>query len=192
MRNVKIKFDDYVNMVRSRAHFYARCYKMDYADIEAQGFLIYCFSLESYKKKKASFSTYLYQNLSGYLLAYCKQQREKTSQEMFLEDAYFSEMKSAVNNSIDDNISFDIFSAREDGPTMEQFLQYANDYLTPIAYNILEWLLNDRLEGLRFKKKPSLRIISNALLISLEKIETAWQEISDFWNIKGFAFYSTN
>jgi hypothetical protein len=79
----KIKFDDYVNMVRSRAHYYARCFKMDYDDVEAQGFLIYCISLKDFDKKRASFSTFLYRNLSGRLRDYCKMKTERENLGLF-------------------------------------------------------------------------------------------------------------
>jgi hypothetical protein len=172
----KIKFTDYVNMVRSRAHYYARCYRMDYEDIEAQGFLIYCMAIRDYNKKRASFSTFLYRNLSGRLRDYCKQKTEAESLDNF--DEAFESFT-------------DLFEARKDCP-QEQFLQYAHDYLTPFAFKILKWLVQDQLSCLRSKTKPSLISMAKILSVSLDTLNSAWQELSDFWNLKGAAFYASN
>lgn len=171
----KIQFDDYVNMVRSRAHYYARCYHMEYADVEEQGFLIYCISVRDYKKNKASFSTFLYRNLSGRLNDYCKQTAAKEGLDNF--DEPFETF-------------IDLWPARE-SLSPEQFLTYARDYLSPVAFNILRWLLNDQLAGFRTKSNPSLVSLSKTLNITLESLETYWQELSDFWKLRGAAFYAS-
>jgi hypothetical protein len=149
---------------------------MDYADVEAQGFLIYCASLRDYQKNKALFSTFLYRNLSGRLNDYCKQ-------------------RTAVEGLDDFSESFETFidslEARE-GVPMEQFLQYSEDYLSPAAFNILKWLLHERLEGFWSKKNPSLISMSKVLNTTLEKLETYWQELSDFWKLRGAAFYAAH
>ena len=144
--------------------------------MEAQGFLIYCVTLRKFKKIKASFSTYLYQNLSGYLLAYCKQKKSNEGLDNFDEPI---------------ETFIDLWQARESQP-MEQFLQYASDYLSSVAYNILKWILTDQLVEFRSKNNPSLVSISKTLNISLEKLLEYWRELSDFWNLRGAAFYASN
>jgi len=161
---------------------------MNYADVEAQGFLIYCISLNDYKKRKASFSTFLFRNLSGRLRDYCRQTKSKTEQDMYLGDAYFPEMGVHGTDS-DCDLDFDRFKARET-ITTDEFLLYAECYLTPLAYNILKWLLADQLVEFRSKTNPSLVSISKKLQIELERLEIIWQELSDFWNFKGAAFYA--
>jgi hypothetical protein len=181
----EIEFDKYVSMIRNRARYYARYYKMDYADVEAQGFLIYCMSLKDFNKKMASFSTFLYRNLSGRLRDYC---RLKTKREHF--DCNLTEVFSVADENID--IEFDIFAAREFGPDTEQLLLYAKCYLTSGAYKILKWLLDDQLVEFRSKVHPSLAAIAKTLNIELDVLRTHWKELFDFWDLRGAAFYAFN
>jgi len=187
-KNKKIKFEDYVNMVRKRAWYYSRIYKMDYDEVESQGFLIYCMSLKTYESKKASFSTFLYRNLSGRLRDYCQQIKDKTWQDMHLCDSYIPEIKNNVN--INEEIDFDIFKARET-ITEEEFILYAKCILTSRAYYVLRFLLKDQLIEFHSKSKPSLVKISKKLNIELDELVLIWKELKDFWNYKGAAFYAS-
>jgi len=186
-KKANVKFDDYVNMVRSRAWFYSRKYEMEYSDVEAQGFLIYCISLQDYKSKKASFSTFLFRNLNGRLRDYCRQIKNKTCRDMHLCDCYIPENK--VHDNLNEDVDFDIFKARET-ITEEEFLFYAKCFLTPIAYNILKWVLEDQLLEVRSKSNPSLVTISKMLRIEIEELKKVWNELIEFWNYRGAAFYS--
>ena len=186
----KIKFDDYVDMVRNRAHYYARCFHIDYEDVEAEGFCIYCLTINNFNKKKASFSTYLYQNLSGYLLAYCKRKMEKEHLDSSLDELLIPKLM-RNSGAIDADLDFDIFPAREGGPTKEQLLSYAECYLSTNAFNILKWILNEGLTGFRSKTCPSFNSISQRLSIDLLTLKLAWQELTDFWNWRGAAFYAS-
>jgi DNA-directed RNA polymerase specialized sigma24 family protein len=181
----KTEFDNYVNMIRSRAHYYAKCYNMDYADVEAQGFLIYCISLKDYNKKRASFSTFLYRNLSGRLLDYCKIKTKKEKH-----DCRLSEIFNLEDENTD--IGFDIFAAREAEPNTEQLLSYAKCYLTSGAYKILKWLLNDRLAEFRSRANPSLVSIAKTLNIKVDLLKIYWQELFDFLDLRGATFYASN
>jgi len=187
----KIKFDDYVKMIQSRAHYYSRCYRIAYEDVEAQGFLIYCISLQDYEKKKASFSTFLYRNLSGRLRDYCRIKNGKEKFDCSLDKLTICEKRS-FDNRTNDDVHFDLFSARENGPSMEQFLLYAECYLSPLAFKILKWLLNDGLSDFKSKTNPSLNVMSKVLSINLDTLKGIWQELSDFWNMRGAVFYASN
>jgi hypothetical protein len=170
-----IKLDDFVDMVRSRAHYYAKKFNMDYVDLEAEGVIIYFHALKDYNPLKASFSTFLYQRLSGYLQHYCI---KEATEKMF---------------SIDDvPADSSIFVAREYGPSKDQLLSYAKSMLSPNAFIVLEWIVNDRLEELRSKKNPALNTISAKLSIDLFTLKLAWQELADFWDWRGAAFYAEN
>ena len=177
----KIKFDDYVNMIRSRAHYYSKCYRMEYSEVEAQGFLIYCMCIKYYQKNKASFSTYLYRNLSGRLRDFCRNRAQQENKECCLEEIFDEEIAS--------KIGFDFFVARENGPSVKQLLDYAKCYLSGEAYSILKWLLTDQLAELGIC--PSLSLISKASKIPLLVLDVFWQELRDFWNIKGRDFYNS-
>jgi hypothetical protein len=172
----KTEFDKYVDMIRSRAHYYSKCYKRDYADVEAQGFLIYCISLQNYQKSKASFSTFLFTNLSGRLRDYCRQKKAREKLDNF-------------DKSFDTFI--DLWEVRE-SPPQEQFLQYAKCYLSPFTFTVLEWLLKNQLEGFKSKTNPALISIAKRLSVRVEKLEIAWKELTDFWNLRGSVFYASN
>ena len=184
MKECKIEFDDYVRMVRKMAHFYAKCYHMDYEDVESQGFLIYCVSLEKYKKGKASFSTHLYINLRGRLKDYCEQVKCRKCNDVSL--------NALLESDFEHGLEKDCFPAREEGPSDEQFLLYAELYLSSSAYKVLKWLLTNRLSEFRSKTNPALKSISKKLNIKYLTLDLIWQEITDFWNIRGAAFYACN
>jgi DNA-directed RNA polymerase specialized sigma24 family protein len=172
----KIKFTDYVNMVRDRAHYYSKCYKMEYADIEAQGFLIYCMAIQNYHKKKASFSTYLYINLNGRLRDYCDRKKAKEGQESGFEDI--------LKSDLIENINSDFLPARKHGITLKECLECANKYLSSDAYEIFSWLLSRQWED-----RESVSLFTKALYLfsgvwkwNTERVHIAWAEIGDFWH----------
>jgi hypothetical protein len=161
-------------MIRNRAHYYSNKFGVEYLDLEEEGFFIYCMTLVRFNPEKASFSTYLWQNLSGRLSLYCRQKIAIEGLDNF--DEPFEKF-------------IDLWEAKE-SPSVEQFLQYAYDYLSPVAYNILLWILDNQLIESRSKKNPSLIKIAKMFNMSLEMLKTYWQELFDFWNMRGFAFYS--
>jgi len=167
---MQVKFDDYVNMVRSRAHYYAKCFSMDYDEIEAQGFLIYCKTITKFDNKKASFSTYLYRNLSGNLLAYCRQKKEKEGLENY--DEPFEKYT-------------DLREAKESQPTIEQLLQYAKNHITSDTYDVLFWIVNREWEDSKRKKKPSMKdarwFFCGVKKWDVKRIYDAWAELKYFW-----------
>ena len=174
----KIKFDDYVNMVRKAAWHFAKKFGMEYEDVEAQGFLIYCMSIEKYNKKKASFSTFLYRNLSGYLLEYCKTKTEKKRLDSSLEDFLKTDL-------FGDGINFDIFAARKSNPTIDELLHYAKNYLSSDAYKVLAWILDRQWES-GGCKKPCIaharQLFCGVRKWDMKRVCLAWNEIGDFWH----------
>jgi DNA-directed RNA polymerase specialized sigma24 family protein len=187
----KINLVDYVNMIRKFSWYYAKKFGMDYEDVEAQGFLIFCISAQMYKKKKAQFSTFLYRNLKGRLHDYCEQKMKKQCKEYRLADMplYFG-AETNLCSGVDFDLSFDIFPAQESAPTIEQFLSYAKCYVSMDAYNILYQLLNGVLLAFRSKTNPSLTSMAKVMKMDIERVKSAWQELFDFWNMRGAAFYA--
>jgi hypothetical protein len=179
----EIKFDNFANMIKERARYYAKYSKMEYEDIVAYGFVIYSVALTKFDASKASFSTYLYQFLSGHLLSYCKRDAKKRKHEVQLQA-----MPDDLN--INRDFDFDIFPAREHSPLKEQFLLYAKYSVSKKAYNVLEWVLDTYLDGFRSKSNPSLVSMAKKLSIDLSELKLIWQELSDFWNHSGAAFYA--
>lgn len=178
-------------MVREKAHYYTRAYRKHikllggrprpyeeiYEDMEAQGFLIYCWTIQKYYSEKASFSTYLYTCLSGYLCAYCKRKMRKEGLDSSLEDLF------SVDSS-DDNINFDMFSTRKYNTTKKEFLLFAKDYLSSDAYKVLSWILSRQWEDDKCKKlfnSDARLLFCGVQKWSGERLHTAWNEISDYW-----------
>jgi hypothetical protein len=183
----KIKLVDYVNMIRKLSWYYAKKFGMEYEDVEAQGFLIFCISSQMFKKEKARFSTFLHRNLRGRLCDYCEFKMKKQCKDNRL--ANVKSLFETENGTLSD-FDFDIFPARESAPTIEQFLSYAKCYVSIDAYNILCKLLNGMLLGFRSKTNPSLITMAKVTAIDFEKVKSAWQELTDFWNMRGAAFYA--
>jgi len=177
----KIKLDDYIDMVRERAWYYAKKSGMEYREIEAHGFWIYCFCLERFNPSKASFSTFLYQNLSARLRDYCFQETQKT----YLDNQGEEAMK-ALN----------IIPARVDHDLAE-FHQYASDYLSPLAYKVLVVILETQFKPIIRQKERQVETIIHEVRRGLgfkpsdfEKVRTVWDELEHFWNTRGAAFYA--
>lgn len=175
MKKQNIKFDDYINLVRSRAHYYAKCYGMEYADLEVQGFLIYCKALEKYRIEKAGFSTYLYRYLSGRLGDYCKRVKKIESLDYSLDDQASKETNDTY---------LDILADKDYEPTIDQLLRYALDYLTPDAFVIFKWIITCQWE-MNYNKKPSITQVlwefCGLNKWTVKRVHTAWIEIRDFW-----------
>lgn len=148
---------------------------MDFKDVEAQGFLIYCMAIRNFQAKKASFSTYLFTNLSGRLLDYCKQKMAIEGLDNF--DSPFDEF-------------CNLWEARESGPSLEWLLSHAQSHISPNAYRIYEWILRDQLVEFRSKSNPSLISVAKALDMPLGVVQTCWRELSYYWNTKGAVLFS--
>jgi hypothetical protein len=61
--NKIILFEKHQNQIRSRAHHYSRKYNLEYEELEAQGYLIFCEAVERFDDTKAGFSTFLHHRL---------------------------------------------------------------------------------------------------------------------------------
>lgn len=175
MQKYSIKFDDYVAMVRDFAHFYTKCYGMDYADVEAQGFLIYCISLRDFNGL-ASFSTFLYGNLKGRLRDYCKQQQRHDKDKDSLDTSLTNETCTTFVEALaDKRTSF----------TKEELLSYAKCLLTPDAYKVLCWVLDRQWEVDDSTESkihaPLQSFFCDIKKWRLNRVYSAWLEIKDFW-----------
>jgi hypothetical protein len=177
--------------VRKRAHYYTKTYckcivqaggKLGpyediYEEIEAEGFAIYCRAIHFYHSEKASFSTFLYRRLSGYLLEYCKTKLENEGLDSRLEDF--------KKDLFIENSSFDMFSAKNYNITKDQFLQYAKNYLSIDAYIILLWTLGRQWENVECREVYKINVrwlFCGVKKWSADRFHKAWMEIGDFWH----------
>jgi hypothetical protein len=169
-----IKLDDYIRMIRKSAWIHAKRYGMEYEDMEAQGFLIYCMAVKEHNPAKASFSTFLYRNLAGRLTDYCLQ---------------LARRRAGVNIEKEDHELLDLISAREEFPASE-FLQCAEYFLSGPAYSVLKWLIETGYSKPGGMRRPSMKAAAVTLGISYESVKDAWAELRIFWNKNGAAIFA--
>lgn len=174
-------FEKYVNLIRSRVHYFSTKYGFDYDELESQGFLIYCECLEKYDVGKSKFTTYLYiqlNRLKDYILTYRRQQGENLQD--YLSNDVDVEGKDLV----------ELLPSRELSPTMQDLLDDAKETLSENAYNILIWILNREWEEKQSKRTPTISMARRYFNLSKKIIDQAWDECKTFWNCRGFALYS--
>jgi len=177
-RKKKIKFDDYVNMIKKWARFCSKRYKIEYEEVEAVGFEIYCIAIKKFNPAKASFSTYLYQRLWGDMQWYCISHNKKYFEQINIEpiEEYEEDLAAQVN------------------PTADEFLEFAKSWLSPAGYDLLIWILDREwifCSGDRVKTKPSVTTVCKFFNTTSELIKPLWEELREFWELEGREFYAT-
>ena len=166
------QFEQYVNLIRKSAHFYASKYDIDYDEIESQGFLIYCQCLENYDISQSQFSTHLSWELKR-LNDFCK--TYKRQQGMLIEDEFKS------FNTDEDEFVCEKIPARSDNISLAEILQIAFKQLSKEAYPIFEWILGRTWET-KGKLKPSITLAMNQFNLSREQTKILWNEIGNFYH----------
>ena len=160
-------FEKYVNMIRKLAWKYANKFRIDYEELESEGFVIYCECLEGYDERKGKFSTYLYNSLNMKLGNYCRLHMIHNKAEFY------------------DNDMLSLFSSC-DSELFDVSL-YA-DYLSKSAYELVKWILS--MEWQKFKRneqKPTITTACRHFKKSREQMKKTFEEVSVFWNEIGYA-----
>ena len=166
------QFEQYVNLIRKSAHFYANKYNIDYEEIESQGFLIYCQCLENYDVTQSKFSTHLsweLKRLNDFCKTYLRQQG------MLMEDE-FKPYCADESESVYENIP-----AKSENISLTEILQIALKQLSKEAYSMLEWILGRSWET-KGKLKPSITLAMNTFHLSREQTTSLWNEIGNFYH----------
>lgn len=161
---MKTQFEKYVNCIRKSAHYYADKYKLDYDDLEAEGFKIYLEALESYQPEKSSFITFLTWELKR-LNYYCIKERTYLQPLQSMEDCKESER---------------VPDSRTENPTLDDILESAKKSLSTTAYGILDWIL-----GRTWKRKnvlkPTINLAVQNFGMKREQVIPYWNEIKSFY-----------
>lgn len=164
------QFEKYVNLIRKSAHFYASKWNIDYEEVEAQGFLIYCQCIEDYDVTQSKFSTHLsweLKRLNDFCKTYLRQQGD------LIDDYYF--------NPDDRNLSpIDIIPARNENITLAELLEIGSKYLSSEAYKLFNWILGRTWEQ-KGRLKPSITLAMNTFYYSREQATSLWNEIGNFY-----------
>lgn len=161
---MKTEFEKYVNCIRKSAHYYADKYRMDYEDLEAEGFKIYLEALESYQLEKSSFITHLTWELKR-LNYYCVKEKSYSQPLQSIEDCKQAER---------------IPDLRTDNPTLEDILDSARKSLSITAYRILDWILGRSWER-KNVLKPTINLAVQNFGMKREQVIPYWNEIKSFY-----------
>lgn len=157
-------FDKYVNAIRKQANYYSRHYNVEYEEVEAQGYLIYCECLETYDVTKGTkFITQLYSELRR-LKDYCESLKKH-------------EKYSCLN--LDDEESYDGISSRET-TSMKEILEASEDVMSDVARDVLKWMLERSWEK-KGRAKPTISNACEVFNISNNKMKEIWKEIGNFY-----------
>lgn len=166
------QFEQYVNLIRKSAHFYANKYNIEYEELEAQGFLIYCQCLENYDVSQSKFSTHLsweLKRLNDFCKTYLRQQG------MLMED----EFKSYCAD--ESEFVYEKIPAKYEHISLAEILEIGFNQLSKDAYSILEWILGRSWET-KGKLKPSITLAMNTFHLSREQAISLWNEIGNFYH----------
>ncbi len=158
-------FDKYVNLIRKVANKTAAKYRIDYEDVEAEGYLIYVECLGRHDPTKSSFSTYLTIELTGRL--------ERYAYSVFKHNLH-------AEASVDDEESNVQLESSYSTASMQRVLDYAVDSLSSPAYRVFEWILGRTWER-EGKRKPSLTDALNAFGFTKNEGRRIWDEIGAFY-----------
>lgn len=171
-----VQFEKYVNMIRKAAHIAAKSTGVEYEEIEAQGFLIYCECLEKFDVTKGvSFSTFLYTKLMTL-----------AGDARYMGIGYSRGRKTESFEAVCETTSF---KGREENPTLENLLESAKFCLSVKAYDVMEWILKRTWETESIHK-PKISMVMQKFNIGRKLATKLWDECKLFWINQGCLLYS--
>lgn len=156
-------FEKYINLIRKSAHHYSSIFNIEYEELEAQGFLIYCECLNSYDITKASFSTHLMSELRR-LKDYCEALGKHDWHKGY---------------SIDDETKNPDLPFNE-LPSLENLLESASGCLSEFAYKVFAWILGRDWEK-KGRAKPTMANACEHFNVSVNAMKKVWNEIGVFY-----------
>ena len=165
------QFNNWIRMCRKSAWYFAKKYAMEYADVEAQSFLIYVRALEKWDSKKSSFSTHLTVQLRA-LGDYCKKVKKE----------YHADPDTLCEDG--SSFYFDSIEGSPALPSLVEFLQAASTCVSKDVHSVLEWLLYRQWDFDRYLK-PSVNVIVRISKKewgwTKERAIAAWEELGNCW-----------
>lgn len=192
------QFEKYVDMIRSKAWHYAKVSGVEYEEVEAQGFLIYCECLEKYDVTKSNFSTYLYiqlNRLGDFVKTYNRQKgilledMNKSDYPVFRKSRCY--LSQTITNDNSDNVRRvrnELVSV-EDSVSQNDLLEFSKEYLSCNAYKLLAWIVGREWEK-KGKRTPTVSMAMKQFKETKENVSLWWQECSNFWKVQGSAIYA--
>jgi hypothetical protein len=168
-------------MVEKAVWKYSKRYHLDFAEIEGQGYLIFCEALKKLNPNKASFSTYLYNELNR-LDNYCKNeyrknlksvQRIKKCSHGYGKNLFINRLYPEMNDVCDYNVFEKVLDK------MDYEISLSDD-----AKDILQYILSREWEDVNVNWIPRFNHIKKVYVSkgwTGNRIMKTWQEIRQWW-----------
>ena len=164
------QFDKYVNLIRNVSWKISKKYNVEYDEIEAQGYLIYCMILEKFDITKSSFSTYLYIQLSGRLKDYALSLKSKTDDTKVYE----------LNNDKYELDPFLLSCESKDYDLKNEFIEKAFELLDADSFKVMDYLIS--FEWLKKnKRKPTISDVMRKFNFNRDYANIIWDNCRNFW-----------
>jgi hypothetical protein len=176
------QFNQFRPMVEKAVWKYSKKYHLDFAEIEGQGFLIFCEALEKLDPSKASFSTYLFGELDR-LDQYCRKEYRKNKKSV--QRIKHSKVRGYghniyINRLYPDNstiYNYSIFEKVLD--KMDYEISLSDD-----AKDILQYILSREWEDVEKNWIPRFSHIKEIYGLkgwANNRIQKTWREIREWW-----------
>ena len=168
-------FEKFAKMIDKKAWEVSKKTGVDFEELQAQGALIYCKTLENYDVSKSSFSTILSISLNQlyeYALYYKGANKYKNKKG-------YARLSEKVEKSIE---AFDV------NPSLKELLELAKEKLTGDSYALIEWLVNRTWE-FQGRIKPCITMAMRNFGWDREHAKLVWAECKNFWNESGWTIY---
>lgn len=173
-----INYRTYKNLIRKKAWQMAEKYNYDFDELFSEGCLIFTKSLQTYKKQKARFSTYLYSNLYYGLMDYIKYNNHKNESY----DYYFDEQNLDASK-IQTIMKGELYS-KDRMQEILDFYDSAAQELSDNAKEILAWIIEAG-DWRRPTYNSVRRYFYHRLGWKHGAIKRAWNEIRKWWSNYG-------
>ena len=165
-----IVLEKYQRMISKWAWHYSKLFRQDYKELEAQGYWIYCQCVKKHNPAKASFSTYLTNNLRGRIRDYAR-----------------GWVKQIEEIEATDEINLDTFLAAPVQIDVNTFLEYAKEYLSDWGFLFISWLCDNA--WMTNKRQVTIPIVCNIFEINRDEARQLFREVRLFWNDRGRAYF---
>ena len=155
-------FEKYKKLIQKEAWINAKKWNVDYEEMEAEGFMIYCEALKTWNPKKGNFATHLYFSLMN-LNTFGKEQYKQEH----------------IKNEIKIN---PIIQPRYDFGWLDELKKELSDP----AYQLLLWILSYEWWGKlqRKRKLPTLPQSMKHFNLTKFKMKIYWDELKEVWRKK--------
>jgi len=182
--NKEETFKQFYPMIQKVSWLYSKKYFLEKDDIQSEAYIIFCNALNNYDKKKATFSTYLYNELKR-LDFYCKKNYKNNCPAIirikenhksgYGKNIFINKIENIDINYMDFNIFEKVIE------NLDYKYSLSND-----SKIIINYILSKEWENIERKRKwvPRYSHILNkykSIGWTNKRIKEAWEEIKEWW-----------